>query len=734
MTGHLGAPRVPRRLVDFGLLDQGARASLTHVEAQLFPLLADRNRLQHFLDRRYNDTLAGCGARMELLSPIVLFAVLYYPTMHGYERAEASILQQDEYYYLIPVRLRRRVGGHVHEEVGVVIPYVYVTSPISTPVGRELFGWQKELYRVRPIVPRGIRPSDHEPYLVIERPVPGRSEQEPAYRTVLEMHYRSISRGLVSAPGRLVGALKDFPLLSSDLMRTFAGELAHPGALKQYTQLSSIVTSILRPDGELRVFAMPQVPHPSIGWVDDRELVDYAAAYQGLMRTRMRVRQIREISPLGFTAFDPGNGFSLHLRGHGVGQVVSLGLKMTASHDDGTPGGLVHEVRPYFPLTARFDLEVEQLETLAQRTVLSPWMDAAGNQLGVDPNGDAARYNAFLGPHLADGYTSYSKNRHEQHYRMMGMRAPLGHLQKLCDDIAPMPPGMTLRALQVEPGVGVCTMVITRLPPSKAVQDRLEWFAGLYINVAVVAELSWQGEQRMVFLETHGFTENPHAFLVGRELLGANRWLMEADESPQPWVPAGQAPGGTHVLSMRTAALRTLNAGERVEMSPFLDVVECDQGKAPSGPGIFAPHIERLFAARELAYLRVQSIQTTGAAGTLEPALLRGNIELVRFARDGQSVPSPQWLQPHDLFIHPYASMPMVSQLGLRAEPGQDPRFDRGERYPAPERVRCDFAVGGYLPATRRAVLTLFDWSRRGWRSDMAGWFFRGDPVGEVRA
>lgn len=728
MTHH--PPHIPRGLVDFGLLDQGARASLNSVEAQFFPLLADRGRLQSFLDQRYNHTLRGCDARFELIRPVVLFAVLYYPTMHGYERAEASILRQDEYYYLIPVRLHRNVGGREQVEIGVVIPYVYVTSPISTPVGRELFGWQKDLYRVRSVVPRGIRPSQDEPYLVIERPVPGRDEGGLEYRTVVEAHYRSTVGNLAHLPKHALSALQRLPAEAARFARTELGEWLRPGGVGSQADLARIVGSILRPNDAFNVYAMPQVPHPSVGWIDQDELLQYAAAFQALTRTNMRVRQIRDIAPLGhspLTALDPSGGFSLRVRSHGIGQVVSrLGLHVSESHDDGTPGGLSHVLHPYHPFSARFDLEVEGLATLAQRTVRSPWYDAGGVVLGHEPGGDAAPYNTHLGPHLAEGYTSYSQRRHEQHYRMLGVRAPIERLRALCRDIAPTPPEMTLRPLEVEPGRGVVAVVLTRLPPSAGTEERLEWFAGLYLNVAVVAELSWRGHTTMVFVETHGFTENPHAFLVGRELLGANRWLMEVDESPQRWVPTGYAPGGNHVLSMRTSALRTLNAGERVEMSPFLEVLECEGSKAPGELGVFSPHIERLFAARELAYLRVHTVRTTNEHGALQPALVRANIELVRFARDGQPVPTPSPLVPHELMLYPYPSMPLVEQLGLTAETVESDRFD-DSAWPTPQRVHCDFAVGGQLPATRRGVLTLYDWSAEGWNADMAPWFF--DPA-----
>lgn len=722
-------PRI-RPLVNFGLLDQAPRGSLNNVEAQLFPLLADRRRLQNFLDRRYNDTLTGCRMRLDLISPVVLFAVLYYPSMHGYDRAEAGILQQDEYYYLVPVRLRREIDGRVYEEVGVVTPYIYVTSPISTPVGRELYGWQKDLYRVKSVVPRGARIDTHEPYLSVERPVPGRRGSKLGYQPVLELRYRNDANAVRfgGASSRMLEILNDLPTAASLAFRTLLGEVGAGGleSARGAQGLASLIRSVLLPNDELRVYSMPQVPHPSVGWREPSEKAAYGAAFQGLMRTKLRVRNIREIALLGSSPaglLDPSRGFSLRVLGHGVGQVVSrLGLQVVESEDHGHRGHQSHILRPFSPVSARFDLEVDGLDTLARRTIRSPWFDGAGEVIGPPDPAEAARYNTFLGASSAEGFSSYGQVRHEQHYRMLGMRAPLERLQALCRDIAPTPPDMTLKVREVSPGIGVVAIVVTRLPPSQTPEEQLEWFAGMYVNIAVVADLTWQGKTRMVFLETHGFTENPQAFLVGRELLAANRWLMEVDESPQPWVPTEVNGGGRHMLSVRTSALRTLFAGERVEMSPFLEILECDDPAYEDRP-IFTPHIEELFNNRELAYMRVAPVRTVSPEDDIEPALIRCNIELLRFARNGQDVPAPTWLGGHEIYVHPYQSMPIVRQLGLTVSPTAGTRFNR-PRYPKPQRIACDFALGGHLPATRRGVLTLYEWTRGVWTSDMAGWFF----------
>lgn len=738
-----------RRLVDFGLLDQAPNAILDNVEAQAFPLLADSRRLQYFLDRHFNDTFESAGIRFDAVSPVVVFTTLFYPTMRGYDHAEASTLEQDEYYFLVPVRVRTWRDGKETEEVGVITPYIYVSNAISTPVGREIYGWQKSVYRLSRGIPRGARMGRTEPYLEVEQPLPGRGGGALEYRRVLAIRHRNeagTSR-FGETPSRLFETIDQLPRVATIAVRTMLAELggALPGnALpRQLEGLGSLVWDLLHPNRELTVFSMVQFPHPSIGIYDEEGMPQFAAAYQALMRSSLRVWNLRDIGLLGtstLASLDPSRGFSLRISGHGVDQVVTrLGLQVWECHRDDDDGE-TQIVHPFFPSGARFDLEVAALETLARRSALSPWTDGDGNVLAPRVENAAARYNTFLGPSAADGFASYGRTRHEQAYRILAVKADLETVRTLCGQIAPMPPGVTLTP-RVAGDHAIVAFIANRVPPSREAFSRLEWFSGAYFNIAILADLAYEGVEKLVFVETHGFTDNPHAFVVGRELLAANRWLMEVDESPQTWLPelaatnsAPSHPGSRRMLRIDVDALRTRNAGERVAMSPLVDIVEClgegehHRGEADARADL-TPHIAEIFRDRQLVYLRMDALRTVDADGSIRPGLVRCNLERVYFARPGVNVDPPTWLGPHELYVYPYASIPIVKQLGLYAEPPTVMPFS-DPKAPAPQRVRCPVALGGRLPAARRGVLTLFECDDEGWRSNMLPDFFFEDDLG----
>lgn len=737
----------PRRLVDFGLLEQAPRAILDNVQAQVFPLLADRRRLQYFLDRHYNDTFESCGIRFDVTSPVVVFTTLFYPTMYGFGRAEASVLEQDEYYFLVPVRVRRWQDGEEIEEVGVVTPYIYVSNAISTPMGRELFGWQKSVYRISEVLPRGARMAATEPYLEVQRPMPGRAGSPLRYRRVLALRHRNdaVPSHAGELSSRIFDTFDQLPRVLTLAARTVLSEMGARipglGILDQARALGTILRDVLHPNEELSIYSMVQFPHPSIGVLDAEGMPVYAAAFQALMRTELRVRNLRELGLLGTSPaglLDSSRGFSLHLSGRGVDQVVTrLGLQVWDSERD-ADGDETQIVRPFYPSAARFDLEVSSLETLARRSAISDWTDGAGNILGRPVPGMAARYNTFLGPSSADGFSSYGRIRQEQSYRIIAVRAPLERLRQLCRELVPTPPGVTLTP-RVAGEHGIVVFVVTRLPPTREPVDRLEWFSGAYLNIAIAADIEFEGASRLVFVETHGFTDNAHAFVVGRELLAADRWLMEVDESPQAWLPAGTPTGpdgnGRHMMSVRTDTLRALNAGDRVVMSPLFDIVECEgtgdhhDGESKARDEL-APHIAEIFAEQRLRYLRADALRTIDADGVLRPSLVRCNVEDVYFSRRGVQADPPTWLGPHELYIYPYASIPIVRQLGLAAEAPARARFcDHGA--PDPQRVLCPLAMGGHLPAARRGVLTLFECDEDGWRSNMMETFFHGPDAAD---
>lgn len=715
-----------RPLVSFGLIDQAPRAIFDDVEAQVFPLLADRRRLQHFLDQYYNRTLHGCQLRMEVVSPVVFFTALYYPIIHGVERAEAAIVNQHEYYFLIPIEYVWKIGNREERKLGVVTPYIYVSSPISAPLGRELYGWQKHVHRVSNVQPRGMRYLRHEPYLSIERPSPGRTGRQLEYTRVLELTYRSDASplrwgGVAPLGVTLVGELPRVgALMARAAMSEFGGGREQgPGLWGQLQGLAGLLEDVLHPNEMLEVYSLVQFPHPSLQG-SRNGVRTFAAAYQALMRTQLNVRNIRELALLGSqppSPIDPSRGFTLRLSGHGVDQVVSrLGLQVW-SYEQGSDGYPIHVVRPFHPMYARFDMELASLVTLTRRALKTGWRDNAGRRLGLEPPADSvAEYNVSLGPSSAEGFSSYGNTPQILRYKLFISHADAGALEALCRETVPTPPGVTLTPRRMGDD-GLVVFLFTHVRADERLREQLVWFSGLYVNIGFLADLSYQGRSKLVLLETHAFTDNPHAFLVGRELLAANRWLAEIDMSPHSWFPPhSDPPNERHSISVRTEVLRTLYAGDRIAQRTLLDVHECGPQHEHGDSNPHMSLVNEIFGERQLAYMRVAAIPTM-CERKVSNAMVRCNVEQVRFGGPGEELEAPTVLKAHRLRITSYESIPLVRDLGLRGT------RDKGGK----TLLTCDFGVEGSLYSVRRDVRALYEWTDDGWWHDEIDHFLDGE-------
>lgn len=719
------SPPWVRSLVDFGLGGQAPWAIFGNVEARVFPLLADRQRLQHFLDCYYNKTLRDTGGRLELIAPVVFMTVLFYPTIYGRDRAEAAVADQQEYYFLVPVECHWPAAAHGEtRSVGVVTPYIYVSSPISVPMGRELYGWQKSIYRVKPVPPRGARAEKQEPYLRVERPMPGRGGAALSYQPVLEVAYRLRDNPVrVGGSGlRSLGLLGELPHAAT-LLASVAGEelldARKPRSTAgQLRDLSGLLLDMVLPGRHLDVFAMVQIPHPTIR-SQPGQPPSFAAAYQSFMRTRLEVTNLHEASFLGEHApspLDPSAGFSLHISGGGIDQTATrLGLRAW----DQRPGAqdvIDGEYRPFCPpVYGSFDMEVAGVTTLARRTAAGLWRDGEGRPVGhAPPSNSAAAYNAWLGPSVAEGFNSYGRTPQAVTYKVFGMRADLGTLEQLCRDIAPTPPGVSLRPVRVGDD-GLAVMTATLVERDARDQAPLTWFSGTYIEFYVLAELCCEGRSRLMLLETHGFTDNPHAMLVGRELLAANRWLGEIEESTDWWRPDG-APG--RLIRLRTALVETVNTGERIRKRTLLEVHRTGP-RAPDsqGPGEYQQLLGSLLGDAEIEIMRVSAVPTIDA-GRVSTAMVRCNVERVHFGglRSKLDMRSPS---SDTLEIMHYESMPIVRDLGLRG-----PRGRAGTSV----EVSCDFEVTGSFDRVLRHLDTLYEWTPEGWSLDRLRTYMEGQP------
>jgi len=729
---HLIAPRV-HTVTDFGILRQAPQALFDDVEAQVFPLFADGAQLQLFLNEYYNKTIPREIAELRALAPLVFLTVLYYPRIHGRYREEASALRQHEYYFLVPVgRFETTCRGERLTHTGVVTPYIYVDDPVSATLGREIYGWQKRLFRISAVKPTGANLKEAKPYMKIERPMPGRKGNSLEYRPQMKVYCAGQNepydplRNLGHAAAR---AGRTFDVL----MRATGGDRLEGehrlSKRRRMAMLAEVGRQLIKPDGTLDVMLMAQFPHCS-RVLDTPDRRHFVASYTAFTHATIGLRWLRHFAQLGQTPpWDPdtSRGFCIHFSGQGIENIPSrLGLAVD-THTEDEHGQPVQIVRPFLPFVSGFDMSIESLETVARRSTHTDWLDENDEVLVRRPPRAAALYNTYLGASSAQGFKSYGKDPQTLRFKGLGLRADLETLRVAVRDLAPTPASMRIEPLEID-GTGAVVVLIDNVRRDPSDRNDLVWFSGTYLCFAILCKVTYRGRTRVAFVEAVGFTDNPHAMLVGRELLAADRLLATFNGSPCPWFPpqptahpdARPQPDPEeearafrrHVMRMDTHVLTSIDAGDRIKVKPLIDIFECT-------PHSDVCHDHGEIAAFEhlgmqlsqegalVPLLRVAAIPTTHA-NRLATAMVRVHCEQITLGAQTEGPDIGSWpLAPHQLRIFRHQSHAIVRRLGISSTYDQERDADL---------CSTVLAMGGRFDGVRREVDTLFEWSSQtGW-------------------
>jgi hypothetical protein len=119
--------------------------SFDNVQFRVFPLLADKSKLQAICDRFINDVPAPLSLPFTIkpLQSLVLLDVLDYPKMtSAYPgQSELGFSSQRESFFAIPVVKAGSNGVPI--DVGLFVPYIFVDNDWSLISGREVVGFPK---------------------------------------------------------------------------------------------------------------------------------------------------------------------------------------------------------------------------------------------------------------------------------------------------------------------------------------------------------------------------------------------------------------------------------------------------------------------------------------------------------------------------------------------------------------------------------------------------------------
>ena len=327
------------------------------VTLQVYPLLADRARLDAFLAQYLNGPLADAGLRFEAFGSYVYLLVNVTGDQLGTMWSSANNIgwwAEREVSFCVPVKWYR--DGEL-VSTAMVAPFVYASNDRAVITDREVNG--------RPSVaatidcPRDVwlgssGPDQPRRFLHME------TEAFPALhlgqkgqrRTLLEIDERDVLPYNDDVGWRMVADSWGETLVD-DLKRKTAQRLAEADAVRN-----------------VKALALELLAHEApINWINIKQYRDAAdterACYQAAVHTTRSITRIYDIREIEN---------SLHVRLHrlsGHPIVETLGLQVKSV--DSTGGRIVKNLQPIRPFWMRVSLEEKLGTVLAWRSIAAQW-------------------------------------------------------------------------------------------------------------------------------------------------------------------------------------------------------------------------------------------------------------------------------------------------------------------------------------------------------------------------
>jgi hypothetical protein len=477
-----------------------ANAFASRVRAQVFPLAADRRTLQRFCDMWFNACIPREVAVFRPAMPFVFCMVIAYDDIGSDFQWRTGAMSQNEVHFMLVLdRYRDRSGRLEFVEHAAATPYIFVDNPTSAVIGRERFGFPKQLCSYHdPGLPFAVPwPSEPEPYVSLWTWEPGTTGRrlEPLVQIVREPRAGAIGvldtrRGNIAAPRSLVPSTDDLlrwvqTLLAEVVARTSPGPLGEvPG------QIEELRYTIEHGLG-LSVYNLRQFPDP---------FYEDGAHYQDLVRCRMRPRVVPAPHLLS------GDFAVLIDRTDTCPIVDRLGLTVAARQQSArrTDGRTIDVLRAISPIYMQLDVELDEANRLCWRNLQGGWRGDDGSPIG--PTGDVARYNDYLGPSSAV-FLEPENPKSVLDVKFLLLAARADSARAFIRGLVPPGSHVSLEALTVGPYTPV-RVLVSRSRPKPASDEEVVWLDGNYVSISIPVNYVAKDGGGTANLMLYEFTDN----------------------------------------------------------------------------------------------------------------------------------------------------------------------------------------------------------------------------------
>jgi hypothetical protein len=634
------------------LYDVGGEPSMppfrfSGVGMRMFPLRASVARLQELCDR-----LLGGFPDVAELKPIdgfVELIVLDYSSITSVEQPAFASYGQTEVFFMVPVIWTERATGKRH--FAVITPYIFVDSPVSARLGRDLFGWPKEAawYRRDEVA---SSPSMGAATQILSIDTEMLSASGTRSSRLLEIDDQPEREWLAFGRKRtpddpppidLTGVLRVLsrPWLMAD--RCFA---------LWRRSLLDLATQPTRPLDMLNI-NLKQFPQ-----LDP----EGTAAYQALTVTPLRTTRLNGFGLIGERKQllgDPSGGCLIRIYEDPTWPLVTkLGLKyVDATPESSEPGArLVYRFRPVLPIWCNADFDQLPSRILASRG--TPATGAAGGTTGT-----RVPYNGTLGSRSLLG-ASRGTTLSGVKVQLFGLSAEAAAHQQILDELNGLGMGYSFELPPPRrPGESNVVISVATFEGMRADRLSLPGWHGTLVElfVPVLYRDSPTAGARVALLSHASFANSNALSNAMHEVLGSNSQLAKMRSGDASNVAQG-IDNRMHLFRLSASVVRQFQLGERARMLPVLDVfgVPREHKGAPEREPVVQLSADGVIDLPTVPLLRLKQIPSAEDSRKVSyQALVKSEWRGARGRLDDVGV-------DHEIRLFDYDSLNLVTRLGLQ--------------------------------------------------------------------
>ncbi|MDI1430393.1 hypothetical protein [Polyangium sorediatum] len=682
--------------------------SFKGVTMRVFPLLADMERVQRFVDQYLNHIAPDKVGQFRVFLPYVYLQLVHYGKM-SIDAANLGWIAQHEINFTIPLAWYEEQGSNlVFKDWIYLTPYIFVNNPLSMTTGREVYGWPKSPGYLVPTL-SGWVDDPMAPQLLAKvaaqlfpRTYAGEKLEE---RTLLEFvqappltpfecppdltqafYPWAAAQNVVNSASRWMSSCLDI-LYGMGILHKQPGATA-ANAVKMAQQLAQLIVGLYTSNPYWTALNLKQFPSAT---------KPHLADYQGFVTTKLLIDGMNQVGFFGNSHLllgDITGGYRVHIHGYSDFPLVdTLGLQVSGAPTRGPHGEPVDVLEPVFPFWLDFDVKYPWGEVLAWRTPFSGGWKSDGwvpdSLTAPDPEPiplfNTARgvpVDPIPGPFYFPDAT----------LRVLPMLADRGKLQAFCD--AYLNGMLQGTGYQIDAWGTHVYMMVSSVDEVGSETNNVGVWTDRDVEILLPVLWYFNGELRGgAMIPIFSYANRATAAISASEVSGIPTLPATLASPPDRWMDhAGPSPKTPQpLLTVVAEVLPAVGYGQKAEQQPVIEIIQgATTPPAPTSSFLLnesLPHLLQQEHKRKVSTANELRTELEMArALALGPLVMRASLDILTLKqfRDAQDPIAAcyqsvvliervlenvfeldEFERPLEIRLHEYPSQPIVKTLGL---------------------------------------------------------------------